>query len=124
VALCPETTALDWLIRKLESSEDAKERKAVVVALGTFGSAWSWDARGEEIARTRGDDLRARATAKLVESMKKLEGECGDELVDALATIAHPSGKSALERAIETGESKLAGRALERLGKAIERNNR
>lgn len=123
VAQVPSREALAWLRQRVES-DVAEERRPAIVALGLFGSAWSWDARGPEWAGLA-DELRAEAAAFLVDRIGQLT-DCADELVEALAVIAHPKSATLLRRLLQDPASPdakraLAKRALERIETALER---
>jgi hypothetical protein len=124
IAQLPSAEALTWLTKRLDGA-DQDERRAAVAAIGLYGSAWSWEARGPEWAGL-GDELRVEATRALVERLPGLVQDGSDQLVEALATIAHPKAVPSLRQLrddpqIEKPVRVLAGRALERVELALER---
>lgn len=124
IAQLPSAEALTWLTKRLDGV-DADERRATVTAVGLYGSAWSWEARGPEWSGL-GDQLRVEATRALVERLPGFVQDGSDQLVEALATIAHPKAVSALRDLRDDPQAEkpvrvLAGRALERVEVALER---
>ncbi len=118
VGAVPSATALDFLKERL-ASENASERRTAVVSIGQLGSNWAWDARGEA-AKATGDGIRRDAAAALVGAIGKLGEECGDQIIEALATVAHESSIELLTE--KAAESATAKNALERVKIAVERN--
>lgn len=124
IAQLPSAEALTWLTKRLDGA-DQDERRAAVTAIGLYGSAWSWEARGPEWAGL-GDQLRVEATRALVERLPGLVQDGSDQLVEALATIAHPKAAPSLRQLRDDPQTEkpvrvLAGRALERVELALER---
>jgi hypothetical protein len=108
-ARVPSAEALAFLEARLA---DKDERRQAVVALGAFGSALGWQSRGAEAAKT-GDPLRAKASDDLVAIVRSSEPGVEDEpLLQALATVAHPSAREALAKAKADASLSPASRAL------------
>ncbi len=123
IAQLPSAEALTWLTKRLDDT-DLDERRAAVTSIGLHGSAWSWETRGPEWTGV-GDQLRVEATRVLVERLPGLV-DAADQLVEALATIAHPKSTSSLRQLRDDPQAAkpvraLAGRALERVEIALER---
>jgi hypothetical protein len=119
VGRVPAAEALAFLQGRLAGSAD--ERRAAVSAIGAFGSYLGWQARGAALTET-GGKLRASASAALVSIVCSAEPGVDEEvLLQALATIAHPSSRDALVKA-QANES-LTPAARARAGKALERVN-
>lgn len=123
VAQVPTQDALGWLAKRLDG--DADERRATVVAIGTFGSAWTWEARGASWAGVA-DELRSAASNLLIDRLEQLAPVCQDQVVEALATIAHPSAVARLRQLVEAPDGRstraTAKAALGRVMTAVERN--
>lgn len=123
VAQLPSREALGWLVERIDGGAP-EERRAAVVAVGLFGSAWAWESRGPEWAG-QADVLRGEAAKALADRLLRLS-ECSDELVEALATIAHPKSPSLLRALAQdpalAGEARgLIKTALMRVELALER---
>lgn len=126
VAQVPSQEALAWLAKRLDVQGD--ERRAIVVAVGTFGSAWAWEARDAAWAGLA-EELRNSASNLLIDRFSLLAPTCEEQVVEALATIAHPSAVSRLSQLIEDpavgAETRaMAKAALLRVQVAVERNRR
>lgn len=123
VAQVPSRDALTWLLQRVDG-DSAEERRAAVVGLGLFGSAWAWESRGREWAG-QAEQLRSEAATALVDRLPSLVG-CSDEVVEALATIASPKSALVLRRssqdaALSKEAQELAKAALARVELAVER---
>jgi HEAT repeat protein len=119
-ARVPTSDALAFLEKRIQS-DSTSERRQAVVALGTFGSSWGWQARGLD-----GTELRRRAAADLVELIRTGKPVENDVVIDALATIAHPASVALLEKAstdekLSEAKRSLAKEALDRVKMAIAR---
>lgn len=127
-ARVPTADACAFLEGRLASGS-ADERHQAAVALGAFGSAHGWQARGAEMQKT-GDALRLRAATKLVDAIRTADAQApADALVDALGMIAHPDSVAALEAVandarVSDANRAVAQQALERVKTAVARNSK